>query len=302
MKLLKLLLILKIIFPVAGFTAIGIIFIMEEGKDSFSADNIWLVVAFFFPLILCLTIYSLVLLFKSIRNRKDKRCCKGLQASLLVQPSFSQAKFISNYKKRFVFAIDSRNRKVAHVAERDRQVWSYEDIISVELIDTNVTVFSKSTGRIIGGAVLGGIFGGESGSVIGALSGDYKKKDLHKSVEIKILLRDVNNPSVIINCMNLRKPVKENNKTYRKAIAYATDIADTLKVIIDDVDAAYKKAALRQTDSTSFSITDELAKLLALKKSGAISEPEFCDMKSQLLGLAATSFMNNAAVSEYQVT
>ena len=293
MKLLKLFLIFNIVCTVAGSAAMGIIYIMGEDQDAFSADNIMIIIVLFFPLILCLMIYGLVLIFKSIRNWKNKRCCKELQVSLLGQPSFSPAKFISNYKKHFVFAIDDKQKSIAYVTEKERHFWSYEDIISVELIDTDVTVFSKSTGRIIGGAILGGVLGGESGSVIGGLSGDYKKKNLHKSVKIKILLRDVNNPSVIITCMNLRSPVKENRMTYRKAIACATDISDTLKVIIDDVDTAYKNATLRQTATTSFSITEELTKLSALKQSGVLSELEFCDIKARLLDHAATSFINN---------
>ena len=279
MKLLKLFLIFHVFGIVVIPAALGIYAIDELGKDSLSAENICMLIVFFFPLIICMLILGL----KLKKNRRNIRRCKDLQSSMLTVPTFTPVKFISNYEMQFVFAIDDKQKKVAYATKKERHFWSYEDIISVELIDTEFTLFKKSTVRMVGGALLGGIIGGDSGAAVGGLSGDYKKQNLHKSVKIKILLRDVNNPSVIITCMKFSSPVKENNKTYKKAIACATDIADTLKVVIDNVDVEYKKATLRNTATNSISITDELSKLMELRKSGVLSELEFINLKAKFL-------------------
>lgn len=64
-------------------------------------------------------------------------------------------------------------------------------------------------------------------------------------VQVKILLRDVNSPSLLINTFNARnmtvegKPIKSNGTEgyiYRNGLKIAQEIADIVNVIIDEVD------------------------------------------------------------------
>ena len=54
--------------------------------------------------------------------------------------------------------------------------------MSVELLEDNTTIASRSLGRTVGGAVVGGVLAGGAGSVVGGLSGNQtmKKKALWK--------------------------------------------------------------------------------------------------------------------------
>ena len=46
-------------------------------------------------------------------------------------------------------------------------------------------MFTKSTGRTIGGAIVGGVLMGGAGAVVGGLSGDTKQKKEVKNMDIK---------------------------------------------------------------------------------------------------------------------
>ena len=184
--------------------------------------------------------------------------------------------------------LTKKKREVAFINENQEIFISYDDIISVEVIEDNTVIASKSTIRTIGGAVVGGALAGGAGAVIGGLSGNTNMKKKVKMVQIKLRLRDIKKPTLFINCFDYMtmangievKPDGMLGYKYKQGLEHAQQIADLVSIIIDDVDRRQKQAS---NNNTSNSVADELVKLSELKAKGILTEEEFNAQKSILL-------------------
>ena len=190
----------------------------------------------------------------------------------------------------YTFAVDDKKREVAYIEENQETFIPYDEIISVEVIEDNTVIASKSTMRTIGGAVVGGALAGGAGAVVGGLSGNTNMKKKVKMVQVKLRLRDISNPTLFINCfdyitMACGEEVKPDGMLgviYRQGLEHAQQIADLVSVIIDDVDRSQKQG---NNSNSSSSVADELAKLADLKAKGILTEEECNSLKSKLLNL-----------------
>ncbi len=145
----------------------------------------------------------------------------------------------------------------------------YEDIISVEMLKNDKIIFRKSTIRTIGGALVGNALLGDSGAMIGGLYGPTTMKKKIEFIEIKILVRNVEHPTVW-----LRSGIKPT----AAEIKAANSIKDSISVIIDMVDNEEQ-----ERDDKKNSVADEIGKLLKLKEAGILNETEFTEQKRKLL-------------------
>lgn len=100
-----------------------------------------------------------------------------------------------------IIAVDKAREKVVYIDDKGgsliKKEFSFADIISCELTKDGQTIYKKSATRTIGGAIVGGVISGGVGAVIGGLSGNSKEKEKINSIDIKITLRDIDNPSFI---------------------------------------------------------------------------------------------------------
>lgn len=191
----------------------------------------------------------------------------------------------------YTFAIDENNRKVAYFDEEQETIIPYDEIISVELIENNTTIASKSTMRTIGGALIGGAIGGGAGAVVGGLSGNTNMNKKVSLVQVKLRIRDISIPSLSINCFDCKTMANGEEVSpdgmlgfiYKQGLEHANKIVDLVSVIIDDVDKKEKKSL--STNSSNSSIAEELAKLADLKDKGILTEDEFLAQKSKLLNI-----------------
>ena len=223
----------------------------------------------------------------SSENKKTRERGDAMKQALLNVPDFSPSMKILGIKNLFTFATDNEHHKILYMAGTTSQIYNYEDIISVEFIENNHIISKKSTGRTIGGAIVGTVVAGGVGAIVGGLSGSSKQQNLHSSVLVKILLRNNTVPSIELTCFDAKsmtpdgKPVKDDDLYYRQGLNQARRITDTLTVIIDAVDRATE--AQQQNMSNGGSVAEEIAKLAVLKEKGILSEEEFMKQKSKLL-------------------
>lgn len=186
-----------------------------------------------------------------------------------------------------IFAFDDKNRNI-EIIDFNKELISYrikyEDIHSVSLLIDDVTIYSKSSTRTVGGALVGGALFGSAGAVVGGLSGDTKVKGKIKSVKIKILIKDPSNPTRVITLLSGAEFEMSIAKPY---IEDGTAVQDTIKIIIDMIDKeeAAKASSSLVSSSSRISITDELLKLAELKEKGILSEDEFQAQKQKFLNL-----------------
>lgn len=185
------------------------------------------------------------------------------------------------------FVFDDKNRQI-EVFEYTKDLTSfrikYEDIHSVSLLIDDVTIYSKSSTRTVGGALVGGALFGSAGAVVGGLSGDIKVHGKVKSVKIKILIKDPSNPTRIITLLSGAEFEKDIARPY---IEDGTAVQDTIKIIIDMLDREdadkFNDVTSQTSSSSNLSISEELLKLAELKEKGILTEEEFQAQKHKIL-------------------
>ena len=96
---------------------------------------------------------------------------------------FTPTQKVNGVMNMYVFAVDKNHRKVAYLEEQQETYIPFEDIISIEIVEDNTTLASKSTMRTVGGAIVGGALAGGAGAIVGGLSGDSKMNNIQNRSE-----------------------------------------------------------------------------------------------------------------------
>ena len=223
-------------------------------------------------------------------SEKQKENKAYLETEIDKMSYFTASQKIMGVKSEFLFAIDNNRKKIIHMTPKKKRIISYEDIMSVELLEDNTTIASRSLGRTVGGAVVGGALAGGAGSVVGGLSGNQTMKKKVSFVKVKITVRDINQPTEEIVCFNARDvtmgedSIKSDsmngNLYYKPGLEKASKITDMVRIIIDEVE----RNTTTNNNSLQSSIADELSKLADLKAKGILTEEEFAAQKTKLLG------------------
>lgn len=224
---------------------------------------------------------------KSERGEAMKQRLTGIE-------NFTVSRKVDGFGGFYIFAIDEINEKIALVTESVKHIVSFSDIIGVELIEDGNTVSKKSTTRTIGGAIVGGVLAGGAGTIVGGLSGNSTQKSKVSSLSVKILLRSLDKPSLIITCFDSRTMTTEHKASletdgklesyiYKIGKKNADDIKDLISVIIDRTDTKTGPIPVAIASKPSNSIADELLKLNELKEKGILTEDEFILQKNKIL-------------------
>ena len=207
-------------------------------------------------------------------------------------PGFTTSRTIADIDNRFIVLIDDVSKKVCIVNGKEKKVVNYDQIISVEYIENNIVINSKSTTKTIGSALIGGALAGGAGAIIGGLSGDSTSINKINDIIVRIRIRDINTPIIEILAFDCkwtveRKPIKADDVLCRVHANPAKEIVNVLSVIIDEVDRSSK--TIEQTvaphrNDNHISVAVELMKLAELKEKGILTESEFSDQKRKLIG------------------
>lgn len=222
-------------------------------------------------------------------NKKEAR--NDIEKRLGSIQDFKATNKIRGVEGLYVFAFDDEREKILHVTKGKTEIINYNDIISVELIEDNSTIVSRSLGRAIGGVMVGGLIAGDAAAIVGGLSGNQNIKKKVSSVIVKIVKRDVCAPTIIIECFNsitmcageesISIDSPAGSVYYKPGLADAKRITDIIKVIIDRME---KRGSVSSRPTIeSFSVADELTKLSSLRDKGILSEEEFQEQKNKIL-------------------
>ena len=193
----------------------------------------------------------------------------------------------------YLFLMDDFFKVLVLVGPGHHEIINYSDIIEVSYEENGSQLYTKSAGRTIGGAIVGGVLMGGAGAVVGGLSGASKQNKEIKNMDIKILLRSKSRTSCVLHFKDVDRVLKTkeeaDRKLYETYVQNANQAKDVLSVIIDDAKQASAPIAQPITQSVvapaSSSVADELAKLAKLKADGILTDEEFRVQKSKLLGL-----------------
>ena len=193
----------------------------------------------------------------------------------------------------YLFLMDDFFKVLVLVGPGSHEIFNYSDIIEVSYEENGSQLYTKSAGRTVGGAIVGGVLMGGAGAVVGGLSGASKQNKEIKNMDIKILLRSKSRTSCVLHFKDVDRVLKTkeeaDRKLYETYVQNANQAKDVLSVIIDDAKQASAPIAQPITQSVvapaSSSVADELAKLAKLKADGILTDEEFRVQKSKLLGL-----------------
>ena len=205
------------------------------------------------------------------------------------EKSSINTKEIGNY----LFIMDDFFKVLVLIERGSHEIFNYADIIEVSYEENGTQLYTKSAGRTVGGAIVGGVLMGGAGAVVGGLSGASKQNKEVKSIDIKILLRSTSRTSCVLHFNDAKRILKTKEESdrnlYETYTKNANQAKDVLSVIIDNakqvqVSTPVAQPLVQQVPSSSSSIADELAKLAKLKADGILTEEEFQVQKAKLLG------------------
>mgnify|MGYP002753835501 FL=1 len=110
--------------------------------------------------------------------------------------------------------------------KNDTDWYSFEDLVSYELIVNNQTVVSGGVGQaLVAGAMFGPI-----GAVAGGIVSKRKSTSKILNMTVRVTSNDFNKPVIFIDL--IRKPVKNTSKEYKEAVENAQRIMGALDVIV----------------------------------------------------------------------
>ena len=193
----------------------------------------------------------------------------------------------------YLFIMDDFFKVLVLVGPDCHEIFNYSDIIQVSYEENGSQLYTKSAGRTVGGAIVGGFLMGGAGAVVGGLSGASKQNKEIKNMDIKILLRSTSRTSCVLHFKDVDRVLKTkedaDRRLYETYVKNANQAKDVLSVIIDNAKQAStpiaQPIAQPVVAPASSSVADELAKLAKLKADGILTEEEFQAQKSKLLGL-----------------
>lgn len=167
----------------------------------------------------------------------------------------------------FVYGTQDPQRKLAEYYT----MFSYDQIVSFELLENGQSVASGGVGR----AALGGVLFGGVGAIVGASTRSYKS--VCNELKIKITVKNYKDPAFYIPLIYLE--TNKSSSEYKAKMTVAQNILSKLQLITS-------------TDTHDKPVTtdkfEEIKKYKNLLDEGIISQEEFENKKKELLNLYDT--------------
>lgn len=256
----------------------------------------WAILAFFI-------VAAIVGCIQNVKNEEEKK--ERAEKLKKVTKKFHVSAKVVGVNNRYQFIVDDVDKRIILVeATGYKKIVSFDKIISVEMVEDNTMISSRSIGRTIGGALIGDLVAGRAGMIVGGLSGDTKQTKRVSKVEVIIKMRDFNATALHIQCFdarletnNTQKDIKPDDSIfgpmYKKGVADAIKITQLVDIIIDQIEnpsvqpisATPTQPSEKNLESAdpSTSIADEIKKLADMKAQGLITDDEFITLKSKII-------------------
>lgn len=170
------------------------------------------------------------------------------------------------------------------------RIYSYNDILSFELIENGNSISKGGVGRaIIGGVLFGGI-----GAIVGGSTG-HKNKQTCTMLNIKITLKNINIPNEYITF--IYGETKKDSSVYKGAFYTAQEILSTLQIICEETKTS-QSIDYQTPLNTENENVEEIKKYKKLLDEGIITQNEFEEKKEELLWGEKIEVKNNEKKSK----
>ncbi len=239
-------------------------------------------------------VFAAIILTAYLQRKRESTFAKNqfneLENLLKSTPDFkSDHKFLSPIADSLI-AIDETNEKVLLIENKHvnamhfskttskydylHKVFSFEDILQVEMLEDGVTVNKTSTSSQIGRAALGGLIGGGVGAIIGGLSGESVSSQKIRKAQLRVVVNNKEKSFYTITFIHFEQPQSKDNQFYKP-------LNDRLIHCFNLLTHILKKDAKENPVQTG--VADELTKLAALYKDNLLTQAEYESQKKKIL-------------------
>lgn len=215
----------------------------------------------------CLKKIELFIGVFELKNKTYEDILQAIQAN--ERNSELENKFKTTNKVDKYLEIDENN-KLWYAPCFTNVFFTFEEIVSFELLENGNTI-SKGG---IGGALAGGALFGDAGAVVGAAVGKRKIKQEITQYLIKIITRNRNCPEVYINFLTTGK-LMSDSIVFKSRAGTAQQVLTMLTLMMDGQN--------KTISENRFSAADEIMKYKKLLDDGILTQEEFEEKKKQLL-------------------
>lgn len=220
--------------------------------------------------VVCDACYSNCVYYIPVFNLKSKTSEQIRQAMSANEHNTELANvYRSTNKIEKYLDVDENNRLWGSPCFSTHFFFSYDDIISFELLENGNSVTKGGLGSaVVGGALFGGV-----GAIVGAGAGKKKGRREITEFRIKIITRNQFIPEVYINFLTAGK-VMSDSFLYKSYVNSAQSVLSALTIMTD-----------KATSGENVSAADEILKYKNLLDQGILTQEEFEIKKKQLLGI-----------------
>jgi len=181
-------------------------------------------------------------------------------------------------------------QKIVLSAGKRETVYDFDQICSVEVLENGVTLTSTNRGSQVLGSVSGGLALGGVGAVIGGLSASSRSRGRLRGITLKIFVDDQANPVYAIPFF-WDKSSKGTDPDEPRAKQSRETVDRFHAHLLNAMRQAQKQAGTNSSGANA----SELRALWEMKLAGALTEEEFAQQKSRLLGNVASPAGNVGA-------
>lgn len=150
--------------------------------------------------------------------RKNQEIHKNLLDKKINQLEMSIDKQYQ-FRNEQLIGINEEHQKLIYINNYNDEisVYDYKDILESQIVEDNIQITKTSRSSQIAGALIGGVIAGNVGAMIGGLSGDRIATKKVKTMELHVIVNDINNPIKKIKFLDIGFEVKSNHPDYIKA-------------------------------------------------------------------------------------
>lgn len=207
--------------------------------------------------------FLLTLSWKGVSSERVKQAMRANEINTKNFNLFHMTKKVEKY-----FELDENNRLWKSPCFSPSIIFSYDELVSYELLQNGEMITRGS----LGGAIVGGALFGSMGAMVGSNVGSKIIKQKIDEYRIKIVTKNACYPEIYINFLTTGA-IKSDSILYKNYSGYAQRVLSLLAIITSSQAVPAINAA------------DEIIKYKDLLDKGIITQEEFAFKKSQLLNL-----------------
>lgn len=167
-------------------------------------------------------------------GKRDER--KLLINDKLKEIGFKSSKFFIDERSNSAIAYDKDKNKFAVINTVNNILnvsqFDSSEILQSEIVEDNQSISKTSRSSQVGGALVGAALTGGVGAIIGGLSANRIEKKEVRSLYLKVIVNDIDEPVRTIKFLHRDSPIEKKNPIYQHYFTEIDKWHNMIKVLI----------------------------------------------------------------------